>query len=43
MSTIGDLSGVHWGMFSTSRDIMIHVGDYHEFIAGMFSIYIYQR
>ena len=26
MITSGDILRVHWGMFSTSGDIMIHVG-----------------
>ena len=25
---------VHWGMFSTLGDIMMHVGGYHEYIGG---------
>ena len=25
------ISLIHWGMFSTLGDIMMHVGGYHEF------------
>ena len=31
---IGEISSVHWGVFSTSGHIMMHVGGYHEYIRG---------
>ena len=31
MSTLGDMMSTS-GVFSTSGDIMMHVGDYHEYI-----------